>query len=302
MKKDLIFGLAIGYNFEKIKIFVDSLKRTNFDGELVIIAGDPIDFPANYHSRFQIRTLIEPRFKRNLVMKVFARGMTAILPAFSKNLLARVLKSIKNENAFLNWFIRTHYPATGRFAFYYKFLKENNGYRNILLTDIRDVYFQENPFNGFDSTLAIFEESSSCQIKNEKFNSLWVEKGFGKKNLDLIGHNIACCSGTIMGSYKGMMQFLKIFIDTCIKYNVPYSIKGVDQGIFNFLVYSGRISFAEKHVNGRRILTLGTQNIEEVKIINSRFIYNNVEPSIVHQFDRHESTYRFVNNAIAQSN
>lgn len=296
-KKDLILGFATRYSFEQIKVFFSSLNKTDFIGDVVLVADPKMVIPKENKYNFNVTILNEPLFDRGILTLGFAKIMVMFVPNLSKNILAWTLKRIKNEDTFLKWFIKTNYVASSRYAFYYKFLKDKQ-YRNILLTDTRDVYFQDNPFKNFNYELAVFEEAKMYKLKTDEYNSAWVKKAFGEKILDVIGDNTVCCSGTIMGSQSGIMRFLKVFLDTCMKYNVSYKIVGVDQGVFNFVIYSGLLEFGKICLNGDRILTIPRDPLKDIFLVDGKVVYNNSEPNIVHQFDRHKNLIEFIHKQV----
>ena len=72
-----------------------------------------------------------------------------------------------------------------RYQHYYNYLKNNNIFEQVLLTDSRDVFFQDNPFNFFyKKNLNFFLEDD--YIKNSSVNIKWIKRTTGKSILEKI--------------------------------------------------------------------------------------------------------------------
>lgn len=69
----------------------------------------------------------------------------------------------------------------------------------VLLTDVRDVVFQRDPFAETLDGLEVFLEDSSLTIGGEARNRKWVRTLYGDRGLAACGHEVVSCSGTIAG-------------------------------------------------------------------------------------------------------
>jgi hypothetical protein len=301
MDKDLVIGIAAGYNFEKIETFVKSLIKTGYQGDLAIVAGDNMVIPQWCRDKLNIILIKEPNFGRTFLQVNFRRVMYHFFRKWSCTRLAGILKSIKNksQDKFLNAFISTYHVQTGRYAFYYKFLKANKQYRNVMFSDIRDVYFQDEPFEQLKAKFSVFQESSNYFIKQDQaINAKWIKMGFGNEEYEKIKENVIYCSGTIIGQYASIMSFLDLFLNTCLQYKVPYYEKGIDQGVFNFLVHNNLIPDMYKSINGEHILTIGTEPLSDITYHGDKINFRGAQPSVVHQYDRHAELISFINNQL----
>ncbi len=74
-----------------------------------------------------------------------------------------------------------------RFAWYKDVCQRYTGY--CLAIDVRDVFFQANPFKNMrpDIDLVLSEESRSQTIKSEKWNNMWMSGCYGNNTLEQIG-------------------------------------------------------------------------------------------------------------------
>jgi hypothetical protein len=179
-----------------------------------------------------------------------------------------------------------------RFVIYNKYLCETNlKFDKVLLSDISDVIFLEDPFNiHFTEELyCALEKSILSDNTNSSslLNMSWIDKC---KYLN--GHNYnnyknknIVCAGTILGSYDGIIEFLKFYITVQSLFKVNENVN--DQGLLNIYVYNYLSSKKCLEYNVSKILTLDKINFEELKIDNKNILNHNFEKySIVHQINR----------------
>ncbi|MBW3127608.1 hypothetical protein [Hymenobacter profundi] len=280
-------GLAIGYTFEKIKPFVLSLIKCQYKGKLVLIADDNLHIPPEVKMQLDIDILFEPVFRKTIFKRLLGKllmqkpAQTAV-----HNYLQANIGGFKSK--FIKYFIYLYERQTARYAYYYNYLINNEVYDKILITDVRDVVFQQNPFLGLDSILAVFREAPGVKLIDQSHNRAWIEQGFGKKVLSQMASEPIFCSGTIMGTYDGILNFLRAFMKTCIEHKIPLNILGMDQGIFNYMIFCNVIPFAEKYDNGNIVLTINSELEDKMELKDKLLTYNKYTPNILHQYDRVE--------------
>ncbi len=138
-----------------------------------------------------------------------------------------------------------------RYEIFSKFL-ENKDYKNILCCDSRDIYFQSNPFDfNYKGEINFFLEDK--KIKECPYNSNWIVKTYGKDILDSIGDKTILCSGTVLGSYKKIKEYLHLIKNNIsnfkykrrLKYSLTFRIdpegRGCDQGHANYIAHNNLI-------------------------------------------------------------
>ena len=209
-----------------------------------------------------------------------------------------IYKIVDNEN--------THI-VNYRFKMYYDYLKVNQNYDYIFLCDSRDVLFQDNIFthslinNNHD--LYIFEEeSSNITIDKCQFNSLYIKKS-GLHIENIVINKPILCVGTLLGSYKGIMNYLDCFNN--ILYN-KVEMKnreyyGTDSGINYYIIYGNLLKnikiFTCKN-SDKLVYTLAFPNYLELfnkkNILNKNYhiCYKNERVYCVHQYDRLDDNIR----------
>jgi hypothetical protein len=175
-----------------------------------------------------------------------------------------------------------------RFNIYYKYLQKSNlKFDKILLSDINDVIFQEDPFNiTFTSELYLaLEQSILTDNTNSSslLNMEWINNCKHLSNNNYINYvnKYIVCAGTILGTYNGIVNYLMFYI-------TAQSNKLVnDQGLLNVYVYSYLLSKTCVEYKKSKILTLDKIKFEDLNIVNNSIVNNKGEKySIIHQINR----------------
>lgn len=282
--KNLIMGVAYGYEFEKIRPFIISLKDINFKGTIVIVADDNMVIPAVYQDCLDIRIINEKGLRRSVLLRAINKTLSLpYIRFFVKKALGAV--SRVNEDAFLNAFIETYHVVNARIAFYYKYLKTNR-FDNIFITDVRDVVFQADPFDEFIGGCNVFNENEFVKISDCQWNSSWIKEGYGEGELRNIGAKEIYCVGTILADYESIMLLLAKMLKACIDWKGRMNIYGPDTGSFNYLIHNGLVDNLVKRKNGEIVLTVSPETYDKIRITPEGVIYNNFKPAVIHQYDR----------------
>lgn len=266
---ELILGTAMGYNFEELKPFIFSLKNSGYKGDLCLFIS---------------------KIDRKTYQKLKEYGIKMI-PFQEEHPFTHKL-TIPNELIPDNVSSGKISVKYLRYLLYYMFLlKYGNPKSKILLTDVRDVIFQRNPFDFNFNNLCSFIEDTHITIKASPFNSLRIQRHFGSVTLEKIGNNYPLCSGITFGHFSSIMDYLKKMI-----YLFPTvdTVGGGDQGLHNYLIYSGEIKNLKlfDHENGP-VFTFGTKIINSIHINKEGFIIksNGDVYNIIHQYDRHPELF-----------
>ena len=94
-------------------------------------------------------------------------------------------------------------PSVFRVGVYQKWL-ESGEYNRVLISDARDVYFQDDPFRDLPEMDApevmFFTEHDSKRFFKESINTAWVTACFGHAKVrEIMYDKPVFCSGTILG-------------------------------------------------------------------------------------------------------
>jgi len=138
------------------------------------------------------------------------------------------------------------FPAhvvTSRFLKYRDILADNQQYKHILLSDIRDVFFQGDPFANLpdDDYLYAFTEDPAITIDIEEHHINMVNQLFGAEELQRFAGKKIICSGTILGTNKKLSVWLDVFAQYLSQIqknnpNICYRML-LDQVIANHIFY-----------------------------------------------------------------
>lgn len=182
-----------------------------------------------------------------------------------------------------------------RFIFYYEFLQSRRGqYRNVLLTDCRDVYLQRDPFSeNLGPGIHCFSEARTQMIGTCPANRRMVLNAFGPEVLAEIATAPVSCAGTTFGDEEGILNYLRAMIESlCLGLKMTNSN---DQGVHNVLIHRHLLPSVHLHDNySSSVFTAGCEKASDI-ILNDRDEV--VRPDgavypVLHQLDRHGQIYR----------
>ncbi|MDZ4792713.1 MAG: hypothetical protein SGI83_00385 [Bacteroidota bacterium] len=261
MKKNLVLGILDNYTFHQVKKFVLSLNRTGFKGDLCLFLG----------AKTTPRTI--RLLRKQGVMIQFFKTVDSLPEG---NLAGKIFELRKP----INYFNYRHY-------LYYDFLERNKEqYEYVLLTDVRDVYFQRDPFD-FELGDGLFcaLEGPTKKLKDCSFNGPWMKYVYGQEGMAKVGDKIISCAGTTWGKVTDVMAYLVKMLEEIRK--VPDAKKAIDQALHNYMIYTGMLDNL-KFLNNDDgvILTLSYEKNytidkeDKVRVLNGRVV------NVLHQFDR----------------
>jgi len=178
-----------------------------------------------------------------------------------------------------------------RFELYYEIITEliNEPINKILLSDVDDVIFQGDPFS------IVFSENIYCAAEQNLIldynnwssneNRKWINEskdtiGFYNTNFE---NRCILCAGTILGTYKGIVEYLLCYIEVQNRKIVN------DQGLYNILMYNyANDNFLKiLPVRQSEILTLDLIDFKTLNIRGGKIVNDNGETyKIINQINR----------------
>ena len=200
-------------------------------------------------------------------------------------------------------FAAKYHPSTLRWSLVYRFFSDaavRARYHRVLLIDVRDSFFQGDPFSIIPAATAsafhAFKGVEHVTIKDCGWNRGWVRDCFGEDVLREIGSLNIICSGVSLGTMAVVFDYLRLMDDVVMgRKQAPISQltkfpscerNGVDQGVHNVLVHKQLI----------RDLTVWSQHDSPVvnlqarrARVTGRNVHNekNELVPVVHQYDRY---------------
>jgi hypothetical protein len=259
--KHLILGLAAGYHFGDVRPFLASLKRAAYAGDLVFFVSET----------------------------------------------TRDLERMRGHGAELRPMVRPpgleDVPCNGlRYFLYLEYLRTcGQTYDRILISDVRDVIFQRDPFDHPwpDGVCCVLEDPSAT-VGSCPFNARWVREHLGESALDAIADRPVSCSGTTVADHGAMLAYLEKMTGLLLPPSTGECMAGYDQGIHNHLVHTGAVDGLTLYDNDGPILTLA-QTRGEPSLDARGQILNRAGrvPHLVHQYDRKPSLFKMIRERFA---
>ena len=278
-KRNLVLGAVRGYGFEQLRPFVVSLKRTNFNGDLVLLYNHLNSETLESLQSHGVKLVHFP-YRGSGALNSWSRFWPQLQPLLrispSEGLRRLVYKKILNL-------------AFVRFVHTLEFLESHMGtYQNVLVTDVRDVIFQDNPFRDpLPGEIVAFLEAPHMVFGSEPLNDSWIKENYSAEILaGLTGRRISCC-GTVMGTEEGMIKYLQAFLSEVR--TLDSLNHGADTSIHNIIVSNMKEHVAVVDNLTGAVGTIGANAQTDLRFNDSDLI---VQPDgrpvpVLHQYDRH---------------
>ena len=292
--RNLILGVAEGMDRDEIEPFVLSLRRTRFDGHIAIYVAD---LPASTIA-FLESFGIEARRMRRLQASVSGKRYFPYDLRFARlhstyPRLISAASTLSRDPALTA--ARLAAPISvrdvRRFFLYYRYLRRyGRTYENVMLTDVRDVIFQDDPFDfDIDSALHCFLEDSRATLATEPHNRKWLRMAFGDDVAAELGGYPIACAGVTIGPTHLVVEYLRVMVEHLVRLRVQAI--GLDQAVHNYVLHSERVPSARLVPNGAGIVaTLGIVPAEDVGPL--------LGAAVLHQYDRHPSLSASLREAV----
>jgi hypothetical protein len=305
-KRNLVLGMAWGLEQDDLFLFSRSLRRVAPAVDIVLLVKDTspaaqqmaaaeriklLPLASCYYGMCKSAVKRVPRESRKRIrnyigIKLVNALLTAAYPVLRIGYTREECQELRREIGKL--VVHAH---SSRYLQYLDFLKNQSAqYDKVMLTDVRDVCFQTDPFPRIpDNQLWMFEEEGVDTIGSSERNRCWVQATFGKNILRQITDNRVINSGITIGSFANILGYLKAMEPELLA-RTPVYIP--DQGIHNALAYLGAFQHLNPVIvkNGDGpVLTVGMMQDSQFSLDDSGRLVDSVGVpySVIHQFDRH---------------
>jgi hypothetical protein len=222
--KPLILGLLTNMTLEKARPFFLSLEKSGYVGDVCLFVNG---------LEADLRDFLRAR-RINLV---------PFQPAYLKPRYARVaglarplLKGGQIDRLEAQMAVAYMHPHCARHVYYHAYLAECGAdYDWVMLTDIRDVLFQRDPFDfELPDGLGVFKEDPNLTIGACQHSSKWIRHGFGPAVLEKLRDKTIFCAGTIIGTPAAVSDYCSRALRLFYAKKTCWTI---DQATFNYLLY-----------------------------------------------------------------
>jgi hypothetical protein len=254
-QKNLIMGVWSKLPFDGLERFVASLRRTTYDGDLCVFVDD---VPADTVRSLMAHGVIVERANRFALPQMNYQG--------------------------------------SRYYNYLDFLCRNGTkYANVMISDLRDVLFQSDPFAmPLPADLVFAQERISlgdCPV-----NRSWLTQIYGEAVADNLRHCMVSCSGTTFGTVRGMQQYLTLMINELAGRPMPI-IGGMDQGIHNYLIRMRPVRNAYCDPTDSIVATMTYTPDDAISIDQQGVLIDGRLVPVIHQWDRKAVLRQYVEGA-----
>jgi len=262
---DLIIGAAINYGHIEINNFIKSFRRFNSSAKIILLTSHLDDSTSEFFKDNNVDFF--PVFFNPLTWSKLVNKRFLIIESIIKSSLLNIDR--------------------------------------ILITDVRDVVFQGDPFK--------YNDESVCFALEDKAHTLGMNKDmFGIKRfcsdeiIEYLNDFPIICCGTIIGPKLEILKFLDVYRNVYHFYklhpNFNESTEASDQGLVNLVARLPNLNNVFKSIfldSGNRIFTMGLSiinSIDNIQISENLILFNGDSPDILHQYDRSAVINDFIND------
>ncbi len=295
-EKSVVMGVAAGYSAFQIAPFITSLKRTGYRGRIVLFV-DPLsqevadlasennvivfDLASCYHTSrvckllgFSLKWLKRTRGCR----RAYTYAAQAAMWCTRIGRPTSLWKSLEREIEGYQSLRYLHYRDALQ--------RELADADWVLISDVRDVLFQDDPFRASKPVLEVFLEAETELIGASSYNKRWLSNLYSADIAQSLSNKVVSCSGVTRGSHTEVVRYLNAMCEQIE--SACRALGAHDQGIHNYLLYTGMLDpvLATKNESGD-VLTAGVLPKLQLDSHGRCIRENGVIVPIVHQYDRH---------------
>ena len=285
----LILGSANGYPPEYLRPFLDSLARSGYRGHiaLVVAAADRSRL-ARTPGFEHVRLVGAPQWlpwRLGLLHGRRRRIYDRVWQPLTHVAWRVVLRGHRRQRAG-RLAKRLYAPPIARYMYFLDIVRAGD-YDRVLLSDVRDVVFQSDPFTQLPRDgIAVSVETRDYTIAEEPYNRGWIRDGYGEQMVRRIGDNAVICSGVTAGDNDAMLAYLERMVSETLAISPRDAI---DQAIHNVLVWTGALEPCTlMETLDSAVATLNNVAPAAIELGSDGRLLNRDgrPPSVVHQYDR----------------
>lgn len=289
----LVLGLVSRMAPASFEPFVLSLRRSGFAGQVGLVAAgyDEADV-ATIRGMVDHLWLVDDQYLPSLrfTSAVLRRWATTRVVWRFYPLAFLIACSLKGERLAMNRWRRLQFELQSlislRCAHFYDAVHSLPDVTAVLVTDVRDVLFQDDPFRQPVTGLELFTEEAGVTIGKQVANRDWILDLYGPSVLAQLEAKPVSCCGTVIGDRASVLHYLAEMRQESFWRRKPLTAH--DQGIHNYLLWTGRLAPMRLVANGEgRVLTMAL--MATIDRNEQGFVINRdgSVPAVIHQYDRH---------------
>jgi hypothetical protein len=226
---------------------------------------------------------------RNVHLTIFAESMDEAFHLLAERLNIEV---IPIEVALL----REWHICNLRFHLYDEYLRSTAGkWRNVLISDVRDVVFQADPFEESFPAPVVFAAEDG-PIGTSGVNHEWLTQRYSPDIAGTLATRPIVCAGTTIGTISGIMAYVEAIWHEIGSDSYDHR-RAFDQGSHNYIAWHLAPHWAYVDPEDRIMATIGMTKPERITIVNGLIMVDGKAPPIVHQWDRKPGLVGFINQS-----
>jgi len=246
-----------------------------------------IAFVANYHFT-EIEHFIASLLNhgQNIHLTLFADNMDEIFHILAERLNIEVV----DARPFMS---PDCHIVNSRFRMYQDYLRATPGrWRNVLVSDVRDVVFQADPFAIPLPAPVVF---AAEDLPNNAVISAydWIVERYGHEIADAIATDPIICAGTTIGSADGMMNYIDAIWSEIASDSYDHR-RTFDQISHNYIASYLKPDWGHIDLTDAIIATIGVTKPDRIAIADGRITVDGKAPPVVHQWDRKPNLVAFI--------
>lgn len=270
---DLILGTVENYDFYQIEPFLVTLRQSGFAGHLCLFAG--------------------PGISRRTIDRIRRGGAEVIAYGpdfpFVGDPHPDSPKSLPNPIYIFNY---------RHFLYYDYLLKRGDAFANVLITDVKDVVFQDDPFaRPVEDRIHVAMESRAIPIGDCYWTSSWILAGYESEALERVKDKEISCAGTTLAPVPLMKRYLQLMLAEIEAMKDAFAC--ADQAAHNLLLHAGKLEPTRRLYNFEGpVLTVGTEADYQLDAQRRLVNRDGSVIAIVHQYDRHRDLIQLVDRKV----
>jgi len=174
---------------------------------------------------------------------------------------------------------------------------------NIILSDTRDVVYQDNPFK----YLVGNELELTTEVKYIRecpdWNSRWIRDMYGEEVLRSVLDQKIICGGYMCGKKEGVIKLCQLMVEESKNY--PKTIPGqppvfVDQAAMNVFYKQNKFPSTTIHYTGGEFIATIGATLGPMKLNDEGYVVNEAgyKTAVIHQYDRHPNIVKAFNDRL----
>ena len=190
-----------------------------------------------------------------------------------------------------------YHVINARHFMYRDFLARQGGdYRRVLLTDVRDVIFQSNPFEIHTTAPVSFAAEDARIHQDQAWNSRWLCELYGEAVLNEVADNWISCAGTTLGTVEGIVHYLDVMCHELVSREFDRSAI-YDQGIHNYIVWKLRPAWGALDEDDRIVSTVIATARDRIDVRGDGIWIDQRRSPIIHQWDRQPAMVEYIQSS-----